>query len=296
MDDGIETVLAPLQLRPVDRALAGVQLEAAAQRALPDVAAGAGIVERRIDAAVRDRLHRRLPPRARPAAFPHGVVPVRDEPLLALGPVPFEEQSHAGKKLRPGRVRLRVASLAPDRAAPGRALVCGMVWTIGHGARTAEDLLLVLRSAGVQTLVDVRRFPGSRRHPQFNQAAFAAVLDGAGIQYVHEIELGGLRSGEPGEERFDCIDTPAFRSYAARMSTAPWQEALERSLALPAPCFMCAETLWWRCHRRLIADLLVARGHGVLHLFRRDETQQHQLGFDGEIRDGKLYLCGELVA
>jgi uncharacterized protein (DUF488 family) len=59
---------------------------------------------------------------------------------------------------------------------------------------------------------------------------------------------------------------------------------------------MCAETLWWRCHRRLIADLLVARGHPVLHLIRPEETQQHQLGFDGEIRDGRLYLCGELVA
>jgi uncharacterized protein (DUF488 family) len=171
-----------------------------------------------------------------------------------------------------------------------------MVWTIGHGARTAEDFLRILRSAGVQTLIDVRRFPGSRRHSQFNQAALAATLDQAGIEYRHEVELGGRRSGEPGEEQFDCIDTPAFRSYAARMSTAPWQEALERALVEPAPCFMCAETLWWRCHRRLIADLLVARGHAVLHLIRPGETQQHQPGFDGEIRDGRLYLCGHLVA
>jgi len=80
------------------------------------------------------------------------------------------------------------------------------------------------------------------------------------------------------------------------MGFSPWQEALERSLAEPSPCFMCAETLWWQCHRRLIADLLVARGHGVLHLVRAGETHQHQLGFDGEIRDGRLYLCGELVA
>jgi len=170
------------------------------------------------------------------------------------------------------------------------------VWTVGHGARTAEDLLLVLRSAGVQTLVDVRRFPGSRRHPQFNQSALAASLREAGIEYRHEIELGGRRSGEPGEERFACIQTPAFRSYAARMSTTEWQQALERSLAEPSPCFMCAETLWWRCHRRLIADLLVARGHEIFHLVRPGETQNHQLGFDGEIRDGHLYLCAELVA
>ncbi len=170
------------------------------------------------------------------------------------------------------------------------------VWTIGHGARAAEDFLVILRSAGVQTLVDVRRFPGSRRHPQFNQAALAAALGRAGIAYLHEVELGGRRSGEPGEERFHCIETPAFRSYAARMSSVQWQQAFERALAEPSPCFMCAETLWWRCHRRLIADLLVARGHGVLHLVRPGETQHHQLGFDGEVRNGHLYLCGSLVA
>ena len=147
-----------------------------------------------------------------------------------------------------------------------------------------------------EALVDVRRFPGSRRHPQFNQEALAASLSETGIDYRHEVDLGGRRSGELGEEQFACIETAAFRSYAARMSTAPWQEALERSLAEPAPCFMCAETLWWRCHRRLIADLLVARGHTVLHLIEPGETRHHQLGFDGEIRDGRLYLCGILVA
>ena len=73
--------------------------------------------------------------------------------------------------------------------------------------------------------MDVRRFPGSRRHPQFNQEQLAAALDAAGIAYRHEVELGGRRTDEPGEERFTCIETPAFRSYAARMSTAVWQDA-----------------------------------------------------------------------
>ena len=141
----------------------------------------------------------------------------------------------------------------------------------------------------------MRRFPGSRRHPQFNQSALAATLAEAGIVYRHEVELGGRRSGEPGEERFACIETAAFRSYAARMSAPEWQEALTRSLGEPSPCFMCAETLWWRCHRRLIADLLVARGHEILHLIRAGETQQHQLGFEGEICDGRLFLCGQEV-
>jgi uncharacterized protein (DUF488 family) len=170
------------------------------------------------------------------------------------------------------------------------------VFTIGHGTRPAEELVECLRTAGVQTLVDVRRFPGSRRNPQYNQSELAATLQRAGIAYRHEVELGGRRSGEPGEERFACISTPAFRSYAARMGQPTWQEALSTALAEPAPCFMCAETLWWRCHRRLIAELLWARGHDVFHLLRPHEVQAHRPSDDAEARDGKLYLCRELVA
>ena len=113
---------------------------------------------------------------------------------------------------------------------------------------------------------------------------------------MHEVDLGGRRTGEPGEERFGCIRTPAFRSYAARMATRQWQEALERSLATPVPCFMCAETLWWRCHRRLIAELLTARGHDVVHLLGPGKRQPHRPSDDAEYRAGKLYLCGNVVA
>jgi uncharacterized protein (DUF488 family) len=80
------------------------------------------------------------------------------------------------------------------------------------------------------------------------------------------------------------------------MGQPRWQEALERALAEPAPCFMCAETLWWRCHRRLIAELLTARGHEVVHLIRPHEARPHRLGDESEVRGGRLYVCGELVA
>ncbi len=170
------------------------------------------------------------------------------------------------------------------------------VFTVGHGARPGDELVQILGAAGVETLVDVRRFPSSRRHPQFEREALAGALEGAGIAYRHEVELGGRRSGEPGEERFGCIETPAFRSYAARMGTPPWQKALEAALGAPAPCFLCAETLWWRCHRRLIAELLAARGHEVVHLVRPHEAQKHRPWDEAEHRDGRLYLCGELVA
>ena len=111
------------------------------------------------------------------------------------------------------------------------------------------------------------------------------------------MELGGRRSGEPEEERFGCIRVAAFRSYAARMATPEWQEALERELVRPEPCFMCAETLWWRCHRRLIAELLQARGHEVVHLLKPGHSEPHRRWEPiSETRDGVLHLCGEPVA
>ena len=171
-----------------------------------------------------------------------------------------------------------------------------LVFTIGHGARAAEGLVETLAHARVRTLVDVRRFPSSRRNPQFDRDSLAATLAAAGIAYRHALELGGRRSGEPGEDRFACISTPAFRSYAARMGTASWQDALADALAEPAPCLMCAETLWWRCHRRLIAELLVARGDQVLHLVGPGKHERHRPWDEAEARDGRLYLCGELVA
>jgi uncharacterized protein (DUF488 family) len=170
------------------------------------------------------------------------------------------------------------------------------VFTIGHGTRPVEELVACLREVDARTLVDVRRFPGSRRNPQFGQAALAETLGAAGIAYRHAVELGGRRSGEPGEERFGCIRVAAFRNYAARMGTEAWQEALREALAEPAPCFMCAETLWTRCHRRLIAELVVARGQTVTHLIRPGRREPHRLYDESEIRDSRLYLCGALVA
>ena len=171
-----------------------------------------------------------------------------------------------------------------------------VVHTIGHGIRPLEELVGLLTGAGVQTLVDVRRFPGSRRNPQFNRGTLEAALAGAGIAYRHAVDLGGRLADEPGEERFQCIRVPAFRAYAARMGTDAWQEALAAALAEPAPALMCSETPWTKCHRRLIAELLHARGHEVRHLVRPGRTEPHVPWAVSETRGGRLYLCGVLVA
>ena len=166
-------------------------------------------------------------------------------------------------------------------------------YTIGHGRRSIDELLECLTEAGIQTLVDVRRYPSSRRNPQFNQGPLAEALRTAGIRYRHAVELGGLRGHEPGEERFACL--AQFASYVARIGSDAWQQALDETLAEPAHVFMCAETPWQKCHRRWISELLAARGDEVVHLIRPGEREPHRLHAESEIRGGRLYVCGKLV-
>ena len=169
-------------------------------------------------------------------------------------------------------------------------------FTIGHGTRALDELVETLAGAGVQTLVDVRRYPGSRRNPQFARDHLSAGVAAAGIDYRHAEKLGGRRFGKPGEERFACIRSAAFRSYAARMTSTDWQEALARELACPTPCFLCAERLPWRCHRHLIAELLHARGHDVVHLLAPGNAVAHEPWPQAEARNGRLFLCDTPVA
>jgi uncharacterized protein (DUF488 family) len=171
-----------------------------------------------------------------------------------------------------------------------------LIHTVGHGTRPLEELVGLLAAAGARTLVDVRRFPGSRRNPQFNRGPLEAALAAAGIAYRHAVALGGRLANEPGAERFGCIRVEAFRSYAARMTTQAWQDALADALTAPAPCLMCSETPWPKCHRRLIAELLHARGHEVRHLIAPGRVEPHRPWEIAETREGRLYLCGEVVA
>ena len=151
-----------------------------------------------------------------------------------------------------------------------------MVHTVGHSTRTFDELAGILKDAGVRVLVDVRRHPFSRRHPQFSRDALAAGLQSSGIRYVHEPDLGGHR-----EPRADSRNTawrnPAFRGYADHMATPEFAQALDRVAALSEAAVMCAEALPARCHRQLLADALACRGVQVRHLLGGGRSEEHRL-------------------
>ena len=128
--------------------------------------------------------------------------------------------------------------------------------TVGHGAASAESFGALVGGAGLRLIVDVRRFPGSRRHPQFARDQLARWLPEAGVGYRWEERLGGRRSGVPDSENVG-LRNAAFRAYADYMATPAFRSALAQLLddvAREPSAVMCAESLWWRCHRRLIAD------------------------------------------
>jgi uncharacterized protein (DUF488 family) len=144
-----------------------------------------------------------------------------------------------------------------------------MIYTIGHGNRSIEEFVGLLRDAAIRCLVDVRAYPASRRHPQFARAFLEGALAEAGIRYVWEgTALGGRRKPEPDSPHV-ALRNPGFRAYADHMTSETFREALARLIGLgrAAPAaIMCAERLPWKCHRYLLADSLTARSVPVLHL------------------------------
>ena len=170
------------------------------------------------------------------------------------------------------------------------------VWTVGHSTRSGEEFGQILAAHGIQVLVDVRSFPGSRRYPQFNRAALAESLARLGIEYQHDARLGGRRTPRA-DSHNTALRNAGFRAYADHMETDEFRRGVEDLLELAANArvsVMCAEALWWRCHRSLISDYLKATGHSVIHIIDQSKTEDHPFTSAARIVDGELSYKGLL--
>ena len=171
------------------------------------------------------------------------------------------------------------------------------LWTIGHSTRSAEEFNQILAAHEIEALIDVRSFPGSRRYPQFNKQQLASALSENGIAYFHLLELGGRR-----QTRKDSNNTAwknqSFRGYADHMETAEFQLGIERLMEIAGvnrAAIMCAEALWWRCHRSLISDYLKARGVEVIHIMDTNHVEPHPYTSAARIVNGELSYEGLLA-
>src|SRR5689334_21674257 len=152
------------------------------------------------------------------------------------------------------------------------------IWTIGHSTRTIDDFISLLEKNKIKLLIDVRAFPSSKRYPQFNKEALTESLKTRGIRYEHFPELGGKRKSKQ-DSHNTAWRNASFRGYADYMETEEFQKGTERLLNVAADsspiAIMCAEAVWWRCHRSLIADYLKVRGTEVIHILSANKVEPH---------------------
>jgi uncharacterized protein (DUF488 family) len=164
------------------------------------------------------------------------------------------------------------------------------IWTIGHSNRSLEDFLAHLASFNIDVLTDVRRFPGSKKHPHFNQQTLAQSLATSGVAYECFPELGGRRKPRP-----DSLNTAwrndSFRAYADYMESDEFRAGVVRLLSVAEnrrAAIMCSEAVWWRCHRSLIADYLKSRGIEVEHIVSLKKSEPHPYTTAARLVDGRL--------
>ena len=155
------------------------------------------------------------------------------------------------------------------------------IFTIGHSNRTGEDFLALLKEFGIETVVDIRRYPGSRKFPHFNRETLEGTLKANGINYLWFEVLGGRRhGGKNTESKNTGLRSAAFRNYADYMATEEFREAVGKLLETAAgskTTIMCAEALYWRCHRKLVSDYLSAHNVEVRHIAGRGKLLEHNM-------------------
>jgi uncharacterized protein (DUF488 family) len=170
------------------------------------------------------------------------------------------------------------------------------LFTIGHSTRPLADLIEALQAHSIQTLVDIRAFPMSRRLPQFNREALEKSLPAMEVRYVWMGALGGYRTKIVDDSPNIALRNESFRNYADYMLTPDFGTAAGELVALAdasPTAYMCAERVYFRCHRMLVSDWLVAQGHEVMHIDGTGPAKLHQLSKDARIVDGKLIYRGD---
>lgn len=164
------------------------------------------------------------------------------------------------------------------------------IWTIGHSTRSLEEFVHLLKSFNIELLVDVRHYPGSRKSPQFNKENMATTLPENGFKYKHIVELGGRRKVDPNSKN-DAWRLASFRGYADYMETDEFKTALKQLETLATEkrtAIMCAEAVWWSCHRSLISDALKAQGWKVFHIMNQKTATEHPYTAPAKLMNGKL--------
>ena len=171
-----------------------------------------------------------------------------------------------------------------------------VLYTVGHSTRTIDELIAALAAHQIQTLVDIRAFPMSRRLPEFNRDSLEQSMPAAGIHYVWMKALGGYRKKILEESPNIALRNPSFRNYADYMLMPEFEQAMSEILALAASsrtAYMCAERPYFRCHRMLVSDWLVAHGHEVLHIDAQGPAKPHTLTAEARVVDGRLIYRGD---
>jgi len=170
------------------------------------------------------------------------------------------------------------------------------LYTIGHSTRTLDELIAALQAHRIETLVDIRAFPMSRRLPQFNREALESSLPQHGIRYVWMKELGGYRKKIVEDSPHIALRNDSFRNYADYMLTPEFEQAMAELIALAEnsrTAYMCAERVYFHCHRMLVSDWLVAHGNEVLHIDADGPMRAHSLTHEARMINGQLIYRGD---
>jgi uncharacterized protein (DUF488 family) len=170
-----------------------------------------------------------------------------------------------------------------------------VIWTIGHSTHTIEEFISLLSSYQIELIADIRSYPGSGHYPHFNKESLKVILAGKDIDYIHLEGLGGRR-----KVRKDSVNDgwrhPAFRGYADYMETEYFTksaEELEKLALEKKTAYMCAEALWWRCHRSMVSDWLKLKGWKVFHIMGIGKSEEHQYTQPARIANGNLLYSKE---